>query len=145
MNKTVKMSSDSEIEIEDDDEFFKEINSKDNLPTTMTKCNYCEKVLRKTALYIHIQSMHKKVRFPCDKCKYQATQKSHLNIHIQAVHEQIRYSCLQCDYQGTRKQYLRDHVNTIHSKVRKFSCHLCTYKAGQKAHLNKHIRTVHKK
>ena len=46
---------------------------------------------------------HEGVKYGCDQCDYQATQRSDLNRHIQTVHEGVRYACVQCDYQATRQ------------------------------------------
>ena len=50
-------------------------------------CRTCEySTNRKVNLRIHINSVHNEVRYPCGKCKYQATQQSHLYRHNRTRH-----------------------------------------------------------
>ena len=45
-----------------------------------------------------------------------------LKRHVQAAHEHIKYSCNQCDYQATQKGHLKRHIQSEHEKV-KYSSH----------------------
>ena len=45
----------------------------------------------------------KKDIFACAPFNYQATEKGIIQRHIQSKHEGIKYPCNQCDYQATEK------------------------------------------
>ena len=49
-------------------------------------------IVYKEGSFFHIQSLHKKIKYSCDQCDYQAMSQSNLKTHIQSVHEQIKYS-----------------------------------------------------
>ena len=55
----------------------------------------------KSNLLKHIQSKHKCVKFPCDKCDFKAIYKVDLIRHKKSKHEGIKFPCDQCDYKAT--------------------------------------------
>ena len=66
----------------------------------------------------HIRSIHKGVKYPCNRCEYQATRQYSLKRHIQSKHEGVKYACNQCDYQSCEyhgsKEALRYHMKIKH-------------------------------
>ena len=57
------------------------------------------------------------VKYPCNKCEYEATQKSSLKNHIQSKHEGVWYDCNQCDYKAKQLGILTTHVKLKHSGI----------------------------
>ena len=62
-------------------------------------------VIRDTLVDPH--SLH----FPPD------TQKGHLKRHIESVHEKVKYPCNQCEKQFTVKRDVKRHVKSVHEKI----------------------------
>ena len=69
---------------------------------------------------LHVQSVHKKIKYSCNQCDHQATTHGNLKTHVQSVHEKIKYSCNQCDHQATQQGSLKRHIQSVHAKI-KFS------------------------
>ena len=44
----------------------------------------------KSSIYTHIRAAHEGVKYPCEECEYQATQKGDLDRHRKSVHEGIK-------------------------------------------------------
>ena len=106
-------------------------------------CKQCGKkynVLR--SLDLHIESVHKKRRFPCDECDHTSTQMGSLKIHKEATHLLVRYYCDQCEYQTAAKGNLKDHKRFKHDNI-VFSCDQCQYKGGSRNKLNQHMSSRH--
>ena len=80
-------------------------------------CIICGKKSLKN-LKRHVQAAHEHIKYSCNQCDYQATQKGHVKTHIQSVHEKIKYSCNQCDYQATEKGSLKRHIQSVHEKMK---------------------------
>ena len=71
----------------------------------------CEKLyICKDHLDQHIQSALEEIKFPCNDCGYEATQRADLLKHIRSVHESIKFPCDSCDYKATRKDHLNTHL-----------------------------------
>ena len=51
------------------------------------------------------------------QCDYEATTQGSLKTHIQSVHEKIKYPCNQCGYQATQKGSLKRHIQSVHEKI----------------------------
>ena len=63
-------------------------NTITKLPGTQIVCAKCDKQFStKRGLHYHDQSVHKGIRYPCDKCDYKATKTSHLKRHVKDIHE----------------------------------------------------------
>ena len=50
-------------------------------------------------LKTHQDSVHGVVKYSCNECDYQATQKGSLKIHQDSVHKEIKFKCNECDNQ----------------------------------------------
>ena len=57
-----------------------------------------------------LATVHKGVKYACNQCDQQFTQRGSLKTHIQSVHEGVKYPCNQCTYQATRKGHLTEHI-----------------------------------
>ena len=56
------------------------------------------------SLKVHVEEIHKQVRYNCDQCDHKATNKYCLEKHAKAKHNEVRYSCGQCEFKvGTKK------------------------------------------
>merc|ERR1712000_369082 len=69
----------------------------------------------------------------------------YLNVHIKSVHLKVKFDCEFCDYQSTQKSHLKTHINTVHLKLKPFQCNECDQSFGQSGHLKRHVDSVHKK
>ena len=78
--------------------------------------------------------MHKKVKYTCDQCEYQATLESNLKRHNEAVHLKVKHPCNQYEYKVTGKSSLKAYIESVHEKV-KYSCTLCEHKTSHLAGL----------
>ena len=81
---------------------------------------------QKTNLKRHKQSVHEGVKYPCNKCEYQATTKGALQRHQKSEHEGVKYSCNQCEYQAKEQDSLKRHQQSNHESV-KYSCNHCEH------------------
>ena len=59
-------------------------------------------------------SVHKDIKYQCEKCEYKATQRGHLKTHKMSIHEGIKYQCDLCDHKSTQKQNLKIHKMSVH-------------------------------
>ena len=134
---------------EDPEQSFKKDANVKNHPQTVTriKNNTPNKKLStidtiQVNLKSHIQSTHECVKYACNQCDKQYSDKSNLTKHIQSKHEGIKYACYECDYQATRQDNLTSHIQSVHEGV-KYACNQCEYKATQKTNLRTHIKKKH--
>ena len=74
----------------------------------------------------------------CDKAY---TKNSHLNIHIQSVHKGVKFACDQCSKQFSEKCSLRRHILSEHEGI-KYLCNQCGYEANQLGNLSKHQKSL---
>ena len=78
------------------------------------KCLHCDKAYTKNShLNIHIQSVHKGVKFACDQCSKQFSEKFSLRRHILSEHEGIKYLCNQCGYEANQLGNLSKHQKSL--------------------------------
>ena len=49
--------------------------------------------------------------------------------HVRAIHKGIRYSCEECGHQFTQKGDLARHKKSVHGIKRDYPCDLCDYAA----------------
>ena len=79
------------------------------------QCDQCDKSYAGSgALWRHVQSEHKGVKYPCTQCDYTATTNCNLKIHIRAKHEGLRFPCDYCEYQATQAGSLKAHIKARH-------------------------------
>ena len=64
----------------------------------------------------HRLSVHEGARYQCqyEGCEYKATLPNHLIVHAQSVHMKIRYPCDQCPHMSSSTSHLRRHKVTQH-------------------------------
>ena len=73
----------------------------------------------KDNLNYHVKSKHtrkERVRYDCDQCDYQATERGSVKTHIQNIHEGVRHDCNHCDYKATQKSNLKYHIKSKHTQ-----------------------------
>ena len=86
----------------------------------------------------YVANNHRKAQ--CQHCDKAYTKNSHLNIHIQSVHKGVKFVCDQCSKQFSEKCSLRRHILTQHEGV-KYECNQCGYQANQLGNLSKHQKS----
>ena len=80
----------------------------------------------------HIQSIHEGinssvlVKYACNQCDKQYSDKKGLRRHIQAEHEGAEYTCNQCNYKATHYGKMKYHIQSVHEGVR-YPCNLCNF------------------
>ena len=61
----------------------------------------------------HRKSVHELIRYPCEHCKFKATNKSGLKKHNISAHE-FDNKCDLCPYKGTRYYHVLMHKKRVH-------------------------------
>ena len=61
----------------------------------------------------HHQSLHIRIKDPCEQFDYQATDKLDLTQHYQLVHKG-KYGCDQCEFLATHKSHLTSNFQALH-------------------------------
>jgi len=97
----------------------------------------------------HRRAMHKDfgdkeadIRYKCNYCDYQATQRSHLKSHMAALHQQLVFCCDMCDFQSKWKSRMMAHTRAKHMGIFLF-CDHCEFKTVEKHSLKVHIKKKH--
>ena len=97
----------------------------------------------------HRRAMHKDfgdkeadIRYKCNYCDYQATQRSHLKSHMAALHQQLVFCCDMCDFQSRWKSRMMAHTRAKHMGIFLF-CDHCEFKTVEKHSLKVHIKKKH--
>ena len=86
--------------------------------------------------------MHVGVKFKCNQCDYEASQRSNLSLHIQHKHEGIEYFCTECEYRAPYKHELKKHHQLKHGDTQ-YLCNECEYQAWCQSSLKSHIQSKH--
>lgn len=144
--------------------------SKNNLQAHMLRhskdkpflCGDCGRAYKsKTALRWHVRSHDGKL-FKCDKCPYEASQRSHLKRHME-THDVIKkYVCSECKFSANTLGFLKVHYARFHKDVNindlpalgsapieisgdvdTFKCLSCDYLFGNLTDLKRHLKTRH--
>ena len=118
--KTEEDGVDSDEEPEDQDILTKmlPLNSEKlfnpkNPKRRKAQCPTCLKIYNnQTKLRIHHESKHEGVRWPCEHCEYQLTDKSALQKHMKKFHEDVRFNCSLCDFDSAYPSGLTKHMKT---------------------------------
>lgn len=107
-------------------------------------CPECEKQFsNSTFLTIHINNIHKGIKFKCEKCNMEFTQESNKKRHVKVVHDKIKnFSCSLCDHKATSRSELLHHLNYKHLG-KKYACHQCDKEFNYERYVSSHIRRVH--
>ena len=91
-------------------------------------------------VHAHIRSVHEGVKYACNRCDYQATEKGALTKHIQSKHEGVKYACNHCDHQATTQSNLTVHIQSKHEGNN--ACNQCDFQ-GSKGALQQHMKIKH--
>ena len=74
-------------------------------------CHLCMKLFG-TKLKRHIKSVHKDIRYSCDKCGQSFDRQDNLQRHVKSEHQEIQYSCDKCDKSFNGPGNLQRHVKS---------------------------------
>ena len=129
------------------------LSTDDNLETKVKapdySCKLCVKDYTgskwgKDTLKIHMRREHEKIRYPCNRCDFQAKGTSDLNKHIQAIHEGIKFECEYkgCNYRISRRSTLNYHVKFKHEGIF-YSCDMCGERFMSPHALKSHVKHKH--
>ena len=117
------------------------------LPCTYSSCLYIAPEI--WVLTQHKRAIHKDfgdreadVRYKCNYCDYQATQRSHLKCHMAALHQQMVFCCDMCDFQSKWKSRMMAHTRAKHMGIFLF-CDHCEFKTVEKHSLKVHVKKKH--
>ena len=106
-------------------------------------CDQCDKQFsNRDSLTRHIQSVHFNVKFDCDQCDKQFSFRKSLIRHIQSEHLGVKFDCVQCGKEFTEKSKLRRHIQSVHEGT-KFYCDKCDKPFSTRSILVRHIQSVH--
>ena len=82
-----------------------------------TPCDVCGKVLRGcTALRIHKERIHEKIRHKCPQCEKTYTSIGDMRGHVRAVHEGLTLSCRFCSIIFLRGSQRNQHERQTHAE-----------------------------
>ena len=98
----------------------------------------------KNTLNRHIRTAHDLIRYPCDQCEYQATEKGALKKHRWWVHSGVKLQCDQCNYQTAMQRTLDTHIKFVHEGIG-YTCDICGHKTSTASNLKLHITRKHNK
>ena len=143
-NETIQ-DSDSEIELEDDDDF--QTKKAGSLPGEASdeEIELEEEELlgiKKEKSSDETPGSHTKT-YDCKLCDLKATTSKGLRTHIEAKHKKIQYLCDDCDFRTPYKQYLKSHFEVKHSGVKKYTCSKCDFKSFYRLSLMQHEKREH--
>lgn len=117
------------------------------MPCTFPSCPYIAPEI--WVLTQHKRAIHKDfgdkeadVRYKCNYCDYQATQRSHLKCHMAALHQQLVFCCDMCDFQSKWKSRMMAHTRAKHMGIFLF-CDHCEFKTVEKHSLRVHVKKKH--
>jgi len=81
----------------------------------------------------------------CIYCNKNFSTSHSLNRHIRMIHLGVRFNCQFCDYQSTNKSYLSLHIDNVHLKLMPFQCDQCDQSFGRKDSLKRHKTNIHRR
>ena len=95
------------------------IQQQDGLSSPTFACADCGKVFAKKSLLAkHHRAEHEGVRYPCNKCNYQAKQMRYLKCHMEGKHSDNRLRCSDyCNFQTKWRKSLRRHRKNCMSRL----------------------------
>ena len=64
----------------------------------------------------HIKSVHEGVKYDCDQCEKQYTEKGNLTRHVKSTHNSVKHACDYCQIPFTIKGNLDRHIQKMHAR-----------------------------
>ena len=89
-----------------------------------------------------MKSRHGNISYPCgyEHCDYKTTTKYGLQRHEDSIHKKVKYPCDHCDFKSSTPAALRRHEIFLHPDlVKVYACDRCSYRARNKTLLQKHL------
>ena len=115
----------------------------DKVADVRYKCNYCDyQATQKSHLKCHMAALHQQLVFCCDMCDFQSKWKSRMMAHTRAKHMGIFLFCDHCEFKTVEKHSLKVHVKKKHGDIQ-FACFSCTDNFITRIELRKHMSDVH--
>ena len=90
------------------------------------------------------KSVHERIRFKCEQCKYSTVHQGHINRHIRIGHNK-ELSCQHCHYKTSNGQHFRRHFKAVHEGIKNFTCQKCNFSAARAEAVKRHIKSIHLK
>ena len=150
--KEADKSSPVEGKADDSDQPCPDDNQETKLEPEWTpdySCKLCDKDYTgskwgKESLKVHNQREHEKIRYPCNRCDFQARGTSDLNKHIRAIHEGLKYKCDYegCDYKNATKSGVTYHAQFKHEGIY-YPCDMCGHRCMEPRALRNHVKSKH--
>ena len=105
------------------------------------KCDFKGKYLKEHLQSIHSEKRRKVELATCEFCQKVLT-KSNINVHLNAVHskDSKMYECERCHQSFRLKQYLKKHYENVHDESRDLKCKLCEKIFRGKQKLSIHVK-----
>ena len=86
---------------------------------------------------------HKPQQSQCPECKKYFSQKYKMKVHYQNIHEGIRWPCDKCDYQARDRESLFKHMRIEHGNHIPYKCNKCDYEAKLRSSMYGHFKRYH--
>ena len=132
-------------EKKDDGEQGTKQTSKKNESEKSFLCEQCAKsYTSNSSLRAHVEIVHKKKKYHCDKCDYSCYGHRAFGHHKWKEHNRAQKSfiCDQCDYVTDWKSELKIHIEVKHLG-KTYPCTICDFVANSTQTLGKHVKRVH--
>ena len=109
------------------------------------QCVNCEgkSYASKRELIVHINSVHRKIKYKCDQCDSQFSRRSYIIEHKKSVHQQIVHYCDLCNKAFKKKSYVGEHKKYVHEIHPMFPCDLCNKEFKKQSYVREHKKAVH--
>ena len=92
---------------------------------------------------VHFDIHHLGIKFQCDQCTFQATNKNRLKHHIELKHEGKGWPCDICGFMANNKKTLESHKERHNSDRVRYPCDKCDETLCSPEVLRRHKRVVH--
>jgi len=111
------------------------------------QCPHCPKTYKwETDFRRHLEK-HTNVKFKCDECQKEFSEKRGLRHHIKVDHLNIKKKCdiEGCGFETTNVQSLNAHKVRKHAPEKLLKCKFCKYETPRMGDLKRHLKASHLK